>query len=153
MGQVKIGDNPETIHPNALLEMESTTKGLLIPRISNDQRDASFSIDDTPVGMLIFNTSVQRVQILSEFMTPTGKSTKRWENYMIYQSKERSLNPMKGELYYNSETQQLEFFNGEEWRYSFQFVRLEYPQNPAAGDTVYNPLSNDLEILMERGGF
>ena len=39
--QIKIGDNPQTIHPNALLELESTTKGLLIPRMTTTQRDAA----------------------------------------------------------------------------------------------------------------
>ncbi len=32
--QVKIGDNPGTIDPNSLLELESTAKGLLAPRVT-----------------------------------------------------------------------------------------------------------------------
>jgi len=32
--QVKIGDNPNTIDANSLLEMESTNKGFLPPRVA-----------------------------------------------------------------------------------------------------------------------
>ena len=32
--QVKIGNNPGTINANSLLEMESSTKGLLAPRVA-----------------------------------------------------------------------------------------------------------------------
>ncbi|MEI2737931.1 MAG: hypothetical protein V9F01_04010 [Chitinophagaceae bacterium] len=32
--QVKIGDNPGTINSNSLLEMESTNKGFLPPRLA-----------------------------------------------------------------------------------------------------------------------
>ena len=38
--QVKIGDNPNTIDASAILEIESTDKGLLMPRLSTAQRDA-----------------------------------------------------------------------------------------------------------------
>jgi hypothetical protein len=33
MAQVKIGDNPNSISPNSILELESASKGLLIPRV------------------------------------------------------------------------------------------------------------------------
>jgi len=51
--QVKIGDNPETISPGSLLELESTTKALTLPRMNTVQMEAIAS----PVpGMLIYNT-------------------------------------------------------------------------------------------------
>lgn len=54
-GQNKIGDNPTVIQPGSLLELESLTKGLRLPRIAlNDVH--LWTLDGTPViGMLIFN--------------------------------------------------------------------------------------------------
>ena len=33
LSQIKVGDNPNTINSNAILELESTNKGLIIPRV------------------------------------------------------------------------------------------------------------------------
>jgi hypothetical protein len=52
--QTKFGDNRTTINPNSLVEMESTNKGLLLPRLTQSQRDAMTSV---PEGMVIYNTS------------------------------------------------------------------------------------------------
>ncbi len=51
--QIKFGDNPGTIDPNSLLELESTNGGVLLPRLSVAQRDAMTSV---PAGMFIYNT-------------------------------------------------------------------------------------------------
>lgn len=59
--QVKIGDNFEEVSPYALLELESKDKALLLPRMSDAERDASFG-QEAPIGMVIFNTDVQMIQ-------------------------------------------------------------------------------------------
>jgi uncharacterized protein (TIGR02145 family) len=51
--QVKIGTNPITIDSSALVEMESASKGVLIPRMSSASRDA---IVQPANGLLIYNT-------------------------------------------------------------------------------------------------
>ncbi len=51
--QVKFGDNPGTIDPNSLLELQSTDGGVLLPRLTVAQRDAMTSV---PAGMFIYNT-------------------------------------------------------------------------------------------------
>ncbi len=54
--QVKIGDNPSTIDVNSLLEMESATKGVLIPRVVlNDVTTVAPLTGTVSVGMLIYN--------------------------------------------------------------------------------------------------
>lgn len=58
--QVKIGDNPNTINAASMLEIESTTKGLLIPRMTTAQRNA---IVTPPNGMQIFNTTTNLLNI------------------------------------------------------------------------------------------
>lgn len=55
--QVKIGDNPETINPNSLLELEGSNKGLLAPRVA--LTDASLPAPLTapvPSGMIVYNS-------------------------------------------------------------------------------------------------
>lgn len=60
--QVKIGDNPLNIHPYAILEIESNQKGILIPRITTQQRDDSFS-KSIPNGLIIFNSDNDEIEI------------------------------------------------------------------------------------------
>lgn len=51
-GQVKIGDNPATISTSAILELESTNKGLVVPRVATTAAVAN------PVnGMIIYDLS------------------------------------------------------------------------------------------------
>ncbi|MCF2491452.1 tail fiber domain-containing protein [Dyadobacter sp. CY347] len=55
--QVKVGDNPETMHEGSALEIESGNKGLLLPRVPLFKTDV-WGLDGTPVaGMLIYNTN------------------------------------------------------------------------------------------------
>ncbi len=51
--QVKVGDNPTTIDNSAVLEVESTTKGLLTPRMTAAQRTA---ITSPANGLLVYQT-------------------------------------------------------------------------------------------------
>ncbi|HUQ66400.1 MAG TPA: hypothetical protein VM101_09605 [Flavitalea sp.] len=58
MSQVKIGDNPATINSNSLLELESTNKGFLPPRISlNDKSSIAPLTGTVTAGMLVYSTS------------------------------------------------------------------------------------------------
>ncbi len=50
--QVKLGDNPGSIDANALLELESTTKGFLLPRMSSAQR---LAISSPSEGMMVYD--------------------------------------------------------------------------------------------------
>jgi hypothetical protein len=56
--QVKIGDNPNSINQNSLLELESTTKGLLAPRVAlTDVASASPLTAPVPAGMIVYSTA------------------------------------------------------------------------------------------------
>jgi hypothetical protein len=52
--QVKIGSNPSSINSSSLLELESSSKGLLIPRLTTAQMNL---IANPTTGLLIFNSS------------------------------------------------------------------------------------------------
>jgi hypothetical protein len=51
---VKIGDTPGNPAPSSMLEVESTSKGILPPRMTTVQRDA---ISNPAEGLLIYNTT------------------------------------------------------------------------------------------------
>jgi hypothetical protein len=58
--QVKIGDNPlVAAHPSAVLELKSTAKGLLIPRLDSTQQAA---IASPANGLIVYNTSRQNME-------------------------------------------------------------------------------------------
>lgn len=80
--QVKIGDNVETISPFALLELESTQQGLMIPRMTTAQRDAAFgapgAINPQP-GLTIFNTDTNSMEYLRLVPDGSGQMMKVWE--------------------------------------------------------------------------
>ncbi len=55
--QVKIGNNPGTIDANSLLELESTNKGFLPPRMAlNSISSVSPLTGTVPAGMLVYST-------------------------------------------------------------------------------------------------
>jgi len=57
MSQVKIGDNPTTINSNSLLELESTNKGFLPPRVAlNDKSSIAPLTGTVTAGMLVFSS-------------------------------------------------------------------------------------------------
>ncbi|PSL28070.1 tail fiber domain-containing protein [Dyadobacter jiangsuensis] len=55
--QVKIGDNPTTINANSVLEVESTSKGLLLPRLPLTQTTNPAPLNAHVAGMTVFNTA------------------------------------------------------------------------------------------------
>lgn len=57
--QVKVGDNPTVINSSALFEMESSSLGLLMPRMTTVERDAILSPAN---GLVIFNTTTVTIE-------------------------------------------------------------------------------------------
>jgi len=53
----KVGDNPMTINPNALLELESTNKGLLLPRVTLSATDNFAPLTAHVEGITVYNTA------------------------------------------------------------------------------------------------
>ena len=118
-GQVKLGNNPATIDPSALLELDSTTHGLLLPRMTSAQRDA-LPMETSPTGLLIFNTDINEIQYLYETTVINAKGEKhqvlRWESATDDTIPfARPTNPSVGQLFYDAATKQLNLWNGSEW--------------------------------------
>ena len=115
--QIKIGDNIENIDSNAILELESTSQGVLFPRMSSAQRDSAFG-QDAPVGLFIYNTDVAGFQFFHEEVvngTPTGN--KIWSTLQSGVSS-GSTNPTTvavGAVFYNTVNTQLQYWDGSAW--------------------------------------
>ncbi|WP_461117831.1 tail fiber domain-containing protein, partial [Spirosoma jeollabukense] len=57
LAQVKVGDNPTTINANSALEVESTNKGLLLPRLGLTATTNPAPLAAHVAGMTVFNTA------------------------------------------------------------------------------------------------
>lgn len=57
--QVKVGNNATNLDANAVLEIESANKGLLLPRLALTSTTSPSPMSSFTRGMLIYNTSVQ----------------------------------------------------------------------------------------------
>ena len=122
--QIKIGDNPTQISPYALLELESATQGLLIPRISSAERDAAFDAN-APIGTLIYNTDTNQLQYLHLIVDPVARTeSKTWEPATDGVATSSSVGTMtletpgsSGSLFYHEANNQLYVYNGlqEAW--------------------------------------
>lgn len=58
--QVKVGDNVTTLAPGSLFEMESTNKGLMLPRVALTNTTAILPVLGThaqATGMVVYNTA------------------------------------------------------------------------------------------------
>lgn len=55
--QVKIGNNPKSINKDAVVEMESTNKGMLLPRLALSSTTNAAPLSDFVQGMFVFNTA------------------------------------------------------------------------------------------------
>lgn len=56
-GQMKLGDNPTNMNSNAILEMESGNKGMLLPRIALTATTSAAPLNGFVSGMTVYNTA------------------------------------------------------------------------------------------------
>ena len=55
--QIKLGNNPTTTNSNALLELETTNKGLLLPRVALTSTTSFAPLTAHIAGMAVYNTA------------------------------------------------------------------------------------------------
>lgn len=68
--QVKIGSQGPS-DPSAILDLESTNRGFLLPRLTTAQRNA---IQNPATGLMVFDTDLQRIYV---------KSSSQWDSLQI----------------------------------------------------------------------
>jgi hypothetical protein len=115
--QVKIGDNPTEISHYSILELQSSNKGLLLPRMNTQERDQAFN-QETPEGMVIYNTDLQMLQF---FFYPIDSDTgerlldKVWNTAgeEVFSGNVPNA-PFPGDLFYNKDNNILYAWDDEE---------------------------------------
>lgn len=71
--QLKLGNNPTTKNANSLLEMEHTTKGMLLPRVSLTSTTSYSPLSATIVaGFMIYNTNASATAGSSSYPVNVG---------------------------------------------------------------------------------
>ena len=77
--QLKIGNNPTTINSNSILELESTNKGLLIPRVALQATNNAAPLSSFVAGMMIYNTATAG-DVTPGFYVSNGSSWTKLDN-------------------------------------------------------------------------
>ena len=89
--QIKIGDNPTSIHPSAMLEVEDDAKGVLLVRMNSTQIAA---ISNPATGLLVFNTQLNCLQI-----QVGAPATPNWQCLVVANSNEWVYDATNGKTY------------------------------------------------------
>lgn len=131
VAQVKVGENPTSIDASAEFEVESTSKGLLPPRMSTAERDG---IGNPAAGLMIYNTDHKCINVY------TGLG---WRNHCLNIGQNDVINPQTGQVWMDrnlgaSRVAQ-SFTDGQSYGYFFQWGRA------ADGHEIRNsPLYDDV---------
>ena len=107
-GGMKIGKNPSKIQPAAILEMESTNKGILLPRI---QDTALINIFNPPDGMMVYVMDAQNKQQL--YIKQKGIWADVQTSININTSINNSLNALFGKKSISSADSSITIINGD----------------------------------------
>jgi len=106
--QIKIGENILEVSPYALLELESTERGLLLPRMTNAQRDSAFD-KNTPSGVVLFNSETQQIQ----YSINNENGQVDWQPSKIYTQNTQPKSGRIGDLSYDETTHLLSAWNSQ----------------------------------------
>ena len=117
-GQVKIGEHIDVLNPAAILELESTTQGLLLPRLTTAQRD-SIPIHENTEGLLIFNVNSNTIQYLkreADTTTNNKQPSYSWESAQDDRIRfAQTSHPEAGQLFFDALEMTLYLWNGTAW--------------------------------------
>ena len=134
LGQVKIGDNPEIININSILELESDSKVLVLTRLNSSQIN---SLAPLP-GALVYNTDTQCIYA---FDGSIWKNLCNQPNISI--SNNSPINNAIGDFWLNDSNAVMNIWNGTQW--------LPININPRRGmgvpdPSITNPLAGDIYV-------
>jgi hypothetical protein len=120
--QVKISDSlvDENVNPWAVLELESHSKGLILPRLTSAEIQA---ISNPPAGLVVYNTDLKSMQV------NTSTSAPQWTKVVtmdgtdntgalivpVGTTAQRPASPVAGMLRYNTNINQFEIYKEGGW--------------------------------------
>ncbi len=150
-GQVKIGDNPTEIHPKALLQLESTSKVLLLPRLTTQQRDNALDVVSTPAGSVIFNTTSGKLEVLHQIESATGREMiKTWTPMDISHTNTGETipeNPETGDTFYDTTSNRLMVYDGQQWHSVQTFAQSgDTPAGTPLQPLIFNEQTGVLQL-------
>jgi hypothetical protein len=137
--QVKIGDNPTTVNASAVLEMESSNKGLLLPRMTTLQRNA---IASAATGLTIYNTDTKALEVNTGTpLSPVWSSARAGDvTSTTLVSSTSPAGTSVGQMMYNTGAVQptgLVYWDGTQWK----------SVASSGGDTTNNfPVTNNSTV-------
>jgi hypothetical protein len=76
--QVKIGDNPTTINSSAVLDLESTNKGFLPPRVTLQAVNDGATIANPATGLLVYNTNASAIDGVGIYINTGTPASPAW---------------------------------------------------------------------------
>lgn len=132
--QVKIGDNPDLINSNSILELESNNKALVITRLSQIEMNALVPLN----GALVYNIDAQCVFVFDGLI---------WKNLCdepnISISSSSPTNNSIGDFWFNDTNNQVSVWDGSQW--------LPINVNPRRGSgapntSTINGLAGDIYV-------
>ncbi|MPR32838.1 SBBP repeat-containing protein [Salmonirosea aquatica] len=112
--QIKIGGSGAP-NPSAVLELESSNQGFLLPRLTSSQRD---SIAGPVDGMLIFNVTLSCTQLYSDggwACLGVGSQSTNFPLRLTFDEIAALPSPVEGDLAYDKTFHCLRYYNGIEW--------------------------------------
>jgi len=150
-GQVKIGENPTEIHPKALLQLESTSKVLLLPRLTTQQRDNALDVVSTPAGSVIFNTTSGKLEVLHQIESATGREMiKTWTPMDISHTNTGETipeNPETGDTFYDTTSNLLMVYDGQQWHSVQTFAQSgDTPAGTPLQPLIFNEQTGVLQL-------
>ena len=76
--QVKIGNNPGTINSSAVLDVESTNKGFLPPRVGLQSKNDGVTIANPATGLLVYNTNASSIDGVGIYINSGTPASPLW---------------------------------------------------------------------------
>ncbi|HEV7347167.1 SBBP repeat-containing protein [Telluribacter sp.] len=131
MAQIKLGEGMGVPNPSAVLELESTNKGFLPPRLTTTQRD---SMQEPANGMVIYNTTLNCLQLYSASTWTCLAKTESAGTYpprLTIEAIEALPSPQRGDLAYDLTFDCLRSFNGSKWVCSYKDPEDNNPEELA----------------------
>lgn len=106
-GGISIGKGTENAHPSAILELVSSNKGLLIPRLTSTERQA---ISSPASGLLVYDTT------LANFQYWTGIQWGAVPGVSFTSGTTVPLKAMEGDLFYNTVDDKVQIYVASTWK-------------------------------------
>ncbi|MCC6600732.1 MAG: hypothetical protein IT223_08665, partial [Crocinitomicaceae bacterium] len=115
---VRLSDSPgDPADPSALLEIRSTTQGLLLSRMTQEERDA---IPNPAMGLVIYNTATNCINVFNgtdwtELCNLIEPSLEVEVQLMTTEQRDNISNPSAGLTILNTTTGCTNIFDGSTW--------------------------------------